>query len=308
MNRKIWSIVFILFAFFRVGTVFSQSFLDGSISNIVSNLSQNLNQGDSVAVLNIEAPTKELSDYIIDELSVGLINRNIRVMERKNLEALEQELKFSMSGSVSDETAQRIGHYIGVKIIISGSFSSFGNDYRLRVQATSVETAQIINARVETISDDNTLTRLLGDNNPKNAWKNRRVYIGIWPGFGASIFENSDQFKFISYGIFLSFQFSDLLAIGVEGNGAYFIGDEYRGRNDIFAGAFARLTLRPSNFEVDVFIGPAFGEFFGFYGGVEAGINAGPGVVFIDARLNSWLGYSIGLGYQIGFGNRKGKK
>ena len=281
--------------------------LDGAISNIIDNLSQRFKQNDSVAVLNIEAPTKELSDYIIDEISIGLINLNIKIMERRSLEALEQELNFNMSGSVSDETAQRIGHYIGVQTIISGSFSSFGNDYRLRVQATSVETAQIISARVETISDDKTLTRLLGDNNPKNAWKNRRFYMGIWPGYGASIFENADDFKFISYGAFFSFQLTDLFALGIEGDGAYFIGDYWRGRNDIFVGAVARLTLRPSVFEVDVFIGPAIGTSFAFFGGVQVGVNLGPGVMFIDTRLNSFLGYSFGLGYQVGFGNRKKK-
>jgi hypothetical protein len=279
--------------------------LDRAISNIVTNLSQRLDQNDSVAVLNIEAPTKELSDYIIDELSIGLINLNIKIMERRSLRALEQELNFNMSGSVSDETAQRIGHYIGVQTIISGLFSSFGNDYRLKVQATSVETAQIIGTRIETISDDRTLTRLLGDNNPKNAWKNKRFYMGIWPGYGASIFEDADEFRFISYGVFFSYQLTDLFALGIEGNGAYFIGDYWRGRNDIFIGAVAKLTLRPSNFEVDVFIGPAIGTSFAFFGGVQAGFNLGPGVIFIDARLNSWLGYSFGMGYQIGFGNRK---
>jgi len=299
--------IFVLALSMMVGIIFGQSKtnLNGAIKSIVENLPKTFEKNNAIAVLNVEAPTKELSDYIINEITIGLMNLNqFKIMERKNLELLENELNFNMSGSVSDETAQSIGKYIGVQLIISGTFSNFGDDYRLRIQATSVETAQIVGVRVETVSDDKTLAKLLGDNNPKNAWKNKRFYVGLWPGYGASIFDNADEFKFISYGVFFSYQVIDLFAIGIEGSGAYFIGDYYRGRNDIFLGAVARLTLRPSDFEVDVFIGPAYGTGFAFFGGVQAGYHLGPGVVFVDARLNSWLGYSVGIGYQIGFGDK----
>lgn len=317
-NNKLKKVIFI--AAFIMGACHvsaqTKTNLDRSIQNIVANLSQKLNQDDNIAVLNIEAPTKELSDYIIDEITIGLINLNIKVMERKKLELLEQELRFNMSGFISDETAQRVGYFIGVKTIISGSFSSFGNDYRLRIQATTVETTQIIGARIETVANDKILTRLLGDNNPKNDWKNKRVYIGMWPGFGAALISDyyiEDQ-KYISYGAFFLYQLSHLFAIGIDGTGAYYTKERFSGKNTFFISAVPTLTLRPSKFEIELFVGPAVGSGsnldkaklgFAVTGGVRAGYNIGPGIVFSDFRIISDLGYSLGIGYKIGFGNRK---
>jgi hypothetical protein len=83
------------------------------------------------------------------------------VVDRQNLELIQQEMRFQLSGEVSDETAQEIGRKLGAQYIISGSMTSLGNMYRMRVQAISVETAQIMGMLNSNVAPDQTLTFLL---------------------------------------------------------------------------------------------------------------------------------------------------
>jgi hypothetical protein len=80
--------------------------LDEGIIDSVDFFSSKVPLGSTIAVINFEAETKNLSDFIVQELMVGFANTgNVRVVERNRLEMLESELNFNMSGSVSDETA-----------------------------------------------------------------------------------------------------------------------------------------------------------------------------------------------------------
>jgi hypothetical protein len=48
-----------------------------------------------------------------------------------------------MSGNISDDTAQRIGHMIGASSVVSGSLTKIANIYRLNIQVLKTETAEI---------------------------------------------------------------------------------------------------------------------------------------------------------------------
>jgi hypothetical protein len=86
-----------------------------------------------------------LSGYIIDELSSYITtDGRLVVVDRQNIQVLQSELLFQISGAVSDETAQRIGQMIGAQIVVSGSFSQIGSEYRLSIRAIGVETARVI--------------------------------------------------------------------------------------------------------------------------------------------------------------------
>jgi TolB-like protein len=137
--------------------------LDEGIKNAMNYLAERLPKGDKVVVLNFSAASKELSDYVIEELTAYIVNNgNLTVVDRRNLELLQQELDFQMSGEVNEDTAQEIGRKLGAQTIISGSISQLGNTYRMRIQAILVETAQIQGVSTETVSLDTTLAALLG--------------------------------------------------------------------------------------------------------------------------------------------------
>jgi hypothetical protein len=309
--------------------------LDTAIMDSVDFFSSKLPSGSTIAVTNLEAETKELSDFIIQELLVAFANTgNLRVVERSRLEMLESELNFNMTGSVSDDTAQNIGRMIGAQILFSGSISPYRDMYRMRVQAIVVETAEVIGTRTVNIKYDPTLTGLLGRINPADQWKYQWLYVGLSAGYSLTIKEPEDYMEaenwnfdgVMPFGIslYMMVQPFDLFGItlDVSGNG-------HSGPN-IFV--VPTLIISPSLFEVNVFLGPGLNMMhanFVFSGGLRGGVHVGPGVLFAEARVFGvlWnydssdnrdfiggnyvygtdleLTANLSLGYKIGFMPRK---
>jgi TolB-like protein len=119
--------------------------LDQALQRNGTILAARLPRGSVVAVLNVNASNTNLSGYIIDELISRITSTGrLVVVDRQNIQMLQNELEFQMSGAVSDETAQYIGRMIGAQIIISGGFSQIGSEYRLSMRAIEVETARVM--------------------------------------------------------------------------------------------------------------------------------------------------------------------
>jgi hypothetical protein len=297
--------------------------LDDAILDAVNFFSTKLQSRTTVAITNFEAETKDLSDFIIQELSVAFANTgNVRVVERRRLEMLQSELNFNMSGSVSDETAQGIGRMIGAQILFSGSIIQYRDMYRMRVQAIVVETAEVIGTRTINVKYDPTLTGLLKVMNPADAWKYQWLYAGVNVGYSATIKSptiygyEDDQDDYYAFNVPLGFavyaivQPFDLFGVAID-----FGGNMYEGFN---ISVLPTLVLRPSWFEVDVFLGVGINTTsstesnIAYVGGVRGGVHAGPGVVFAEIRPMGWVNYdaffvNFTLGYQIGFIPRKNK-
>jgi TolB-like protein len=111
-----------------------------------------LEPGTKVAVLNFNA-SPAISNYVIEEITDFLVNdSNLTVVDRSELELLQGEMNFQLSGKVSDESAQSIGKKLGAQTIISGSLTPFGRLWRMRIRALEVETAKVQGIRTYTIS------------------------------------------------------------------------------------------------------------------------------------------------------------
>jgi TolB-like protein len=135
--------------------------LDEGIRGAVSYLVERLSPGTKVAVLNFSADPA-VSNYAIEELTAFLFNAgSLIVVDRSELELLQREMDFQLSGEVSDESAQSIGKKLGAQTIISGSLSPLGNRWRMRVKALEVETAKIQGIQAYTIKKDAVLSSLL---------------------------------------------------------------------------------------------------------------------------------------------------
>ena len=292
--------------------------LDDAIQDSADFFSARLPSRATIAVTNFEAETKELSDFIIQELMDALANTgNVRIVERSRLEMLQSELDFNMSGAVSDETAQSIGHMIGAQILFSGSISEYRDMYRMRVRAIAVETAEIVGTRTVNIRYDPTLTGLLGKINPADAWKHQWLYAGFSVGYSLQFNRNAmldAGYKYylnlpLAFSINLTVQPFDLFGIAVD-----FGGDAFEGPN---ASILPTLTIRPAGFEIDLFLGAGinvFNQEVAFLGGGRVGHKAGAGVLYAEVRPIAWLKEDIDvipfhinftLGYKIGFINRK---
>jgi len=118
--------------------------LDVAIRDASDCLNDNIPKGSKIVILNIESNSANLSEYIIDELIANAINdKNFSVVDRRQLEAIQAEQKFQMSGAVDDKDALAIGKFFGAQTIISGAMREMGGRYRMTVRALAVQTAVV---------------------------------------------------------------------------------------------------------------------------------------------------------------------
>jgi len=137
--------------------------IDEAIQLSSVEVGNSLQSGIKIAVLTFKSDSERLSSYVIEELNGYFVQgKKVKVVDRTSLELIRQEMKFQMSGEVSDESAQAIGKMLGAQTIISGEIIPFDKVYRLRVQAISVETAAIQGTLSRDIKNDNTVFRLTG--------------------------------------------------------------------------------------------------------------------------------------------------
>jgi TolB-like protein len=243
--------------------------IDAAIINLAASLADRLPAGTVVALLNFSAPETRASDYVIEEFNTILANLGrLRVVDRRNLELLQQELHFQMSGEVDEASAQAIGHMLGAQSIISGSLTQVGDTYRMRIQAISVETAQIQYGNTMDVMLDRQLANLLGIELPEEIppWANKWLYIGIRGGGSLGFFTLSDDVAGevggipLGYeaGAHLALQIARHLAIQVEAlygqdSFEYTVkdGGEYRSSftsRSLMLPALAKLTWRSRRF------------------------------------------------------------
>jgi TolB-like protein len=158
MKFRIFIFVILFTSFSAFGQGRETVSLNEAINDSMIYLTEHLTFGTKVAVLNFTAPL-EMSNYVTDELIAFLVNDgNLTVVDRSNLELIQKEIDFQLSGEVSDESALAIGRKLGAQTIISGSLKQFGNMWRMQIKALEVETAKIQVSRTYKIKKDSVLS------------------------------------------------------------------------------------------------------------------------------------------------------
>ncbi|MDR3171432.1 MAG: hypothetical protein LBU17_07375 [Treponema sp.] len=265
--------------------------LDGAINDSIAYLTDRLSQNAKVAVVNFSAPTTALSNHIMDELTAAIVNKpdgNLTAVDRQNLELVRQEMNYQLSGEVDDATALAIGKQLGVEAIIFGSIASVGRGYRMKVQATAVETALVQGIWTGDIKIDGVLRGLLQNSDEGSSvvepvfrsgdeWKNKWLYLGVHAGLSqgfyknggglmdSAIYHSQELTGLLAFDAALSASVSILnfLAIQVE---AMFTADSfelYSGNKwlmsvsytSLMIPLFAKVVWRPSRFMVQGYAG-----------------------------------------------------
>jgi len=160
--KKVFCMFFLLLC---VVSAFSQGAvpLETGFAGGVTYFEERVAKGTKVVVLNFRSQSPQLSEYIVEELTVHFVNNGFfTVVDRSNLELLQQEMMFQLSGEVSDETIMAVGKKLGAQIIIAGSIEPFGDVYRLRIRAIAVDSAAIKGIYTANIQRDRFLTNLAG--------------------------------------------------------------------------------------------------------------------------------------------------
>jgi tetratricopeptide (TPR) repeat protein len=115
--------------------------LNEAIEQSAEKITADLPDGSRVAIVAWESPSAGLSDYIMEELTGALVDRDLEVADRQNLEYVYKELQLQMSGEVSEESAKSIGKFLGADLVIMGQLTELGGPYRYRASAIHVENA-----------------------------------------------------------------------------------------------------------------------------------------------------------------------
>jgi hypothetical protein len=141
-----------------------QDDLDMAIRKASDYINENVPGGIKLVILNIKSNYPPLSEYIVDVLTGNLVNdRVFTVVDRANLEQIQQEMEFQLSGEVSDESAQSIGQKLGAQTIVTGSITPFGNLWRLTIRALGVEGATVQGLFNQNISNGASIAALTTD-------------------------------------------------------------------------------------------------------------------------------------------------
>jgi len=141
--------------------------LDQAINDSAVYFNSQIPKRAKVAVTNFGAESYTsrsgiISEYIIDELEKHLVNNgSFSMVDRQNIDKARNELQFNMSGEVSDESAQRIGRFLGAQVVIFGSIKPIGNIVRFQVRAIGVESAEIVGIYTGNVRK-NDITRIFG--------------------------------------------------------------------------------------------------------------------------------------------------
>jgi hypothetical protein len=83
-----------------------------AIGQSAEKLAAELPGGTRVVIAAFASEHGNLSEYIMDELTGALVDGDLEVADRRNLEFAYKELNFQMTGDVSDETAVSIGKFM----------------------------------------------------------------------------------------------------------------------------------------------------------------------------------------------------
>jgi TolB-like protein len=136
--------------------------LSQAVLRAAENLETCLKSGTTIAVVSFASPTEAFSAYVLDELTAALVNRKrLLVVERKNLDAVRQEQGFGFSGEVDDDSAIRVGHFLGAQVVVTGRLNRAGGAYRIVIQTINAETSALEASYSSDITADAHLARLL---------------------------------------------------------------------------------------------------------------------------------------------------
>ena len=133
--------------------------LDKAFAGAVTEIASKVQGRAEIAIVGIESPLSEVSIFLADELSSYLVlSGRFIVLERSTyLEVVNAEHQFQMSGLVSDESAVGIGHYLGAKVVITGSLQRSTGFTQLRLRVLDVRTAQLLTMYTARIRSDDPL-------------------------------------------------------------------------------------------------------------------------------------------------------
>ncbi|MCL1993908.1 MAG: penicillin-binding protein activator LpoB [Spirochaetes bacterium] len=162
------TVIFSLLAAFAAGTAFSQAPvpLDTAISNAANQFTATVPGGARLAVTSMVSASEALSNYIINQLNVALVNTNaFIVVPRGEIEvaAARTEQDRHLTEFISLDTQAGIGHEVGANAVISGEIQrETPTSFRLTIHIIAVEAVVFISSFSGLVVDNQQMATLIG--------------------------------------------------------------------------------------------------------------------------------------------------
>ena len=144
--------------------------IEAALAETAEQFSKTLKAGSTIAIVGISSDTEEMSDFMLDELTVNFVKlRKLKVADRANLAAIKKEMNFQLSGEVGDDSIQQIGAMAGAQTVIRGNMKPLGDTYLLVIHALNVTTAAVEDIYRTRIDVNETVQLLLGGSKRRGA-------------------------------------------------------------------------------------------------------------------------------------------
>jgi hypothetical protein len=143
MKDKVFGLVFLMITLKVFGSGSQESGYLINISNEVSNDIQksSLNRGDSLAIVGINNTTADRASNFISSIETAVMRSNyVTLISRRHISEAMNEIELGFSGYIDDNSAARIGHFLGAAYIMVGGISN----NTLTLQILKVETLHIV--------------------------------------------------------------------------------------------------------------------------------------------------------------------
>lgn len=120
--------------------------LQTALKEAAEQFSASLKPKSVVAIRGIYSESEVLNEFMLDSLTLQFISlKKIFVADRTNLDAIQNEMNFQLSGEVSIASMKQLGAKVGAETVIQGTLNQFKPGiYTLSIRALDVETAKLV--------------------------------------------------------------------------------------------------------------------------------------------------------------------
>ena len=274
MKKIILALTFILFSSF----IFSQEKIDSIILKVANDVSSKCNSKTILCILDFNSPSQDLSEYIQTELTSHVTENGMKVVTRSNMDKVDNELNYQLSGFISDETALSICERLGANAIVFGQIKELDNKYNLQVRLLDVETASYILFKTYVFSRSSKSEQLLG-----RAANYYKMSIGIF----AEVNKNSISYIAPAAGICFDYSFFRKISVGGKLIASY---DAFEKENTIY-------SLEPLAVLRVYLVSPSGEPSTGFY--IEG--TGGADIIFSNENVHTVFDAGAGFGFRKEF-------
>ena len=122
--------------------------IEKAAKSAIDALHSKLPSGTNIIIVKTSSTQRNMLDSVVDQMTRTVIQAGkLKLVERSNLDLIEAEQEYQLSGYVSDDSIVSIGHQLGAQYIVLCWISGQMSTRRLNLSVLNIETAEVIDQR-----------------------------------------------------------------------------------------------------------------------------------------------------------------